>query len=396
MQTPPPWQKNNVHYLDYMASTPVDPAVQRAIAKHQQQFPGNPSSNHVFGHRAKAQIDHAREQLAALIQTTPESIIWTSGATESINLALQGAIAAYPQTHQHIISFKTEHKATLKTLAALAKQGVAVTLLDVQADGLIDLKMLEAAIQPDTTLISVCHVNNEIGVIQPIEHIAKLAQQHGCLLHVDGAQSLGKANIECLNWGIDYLSLSGHKAYAPPGIGALIVKQSPMRQLKPLLHGGQQQHARSGTLPAGMIVGMGMAAELIKNEKDVTQSNMHRWQTQWLDMFAALGGVTLHGCMTHRVPHNLNIHVAGIDAESLLFSLDHLALSTGSACNHANPEPSHVIQALGHTRQHAQHAIRISLGRYCNDAMIERCCADFYHAIIQLRALSPLDHKGKP
>lgn len=389
-----PWQDTACCYLDYMASTPVDPRVTEAIASFYQQCPGNPSSSHhVFGQRAHQAIVAASKTLAELVGTDAQAIVWTSGATEAINLALQGGMRAYAHQGHHIISFKTEHNATLKTLMALGKQGIEVSLLDVQSNGLIDMQALEAAIKPETVMISVCHVNNEIGVIQPIEAITTLAKKHGCLVHVDGAQTLGKADMYFDDWGVDFLSLSGHKAYAPQGIGALVVRQTPQRQLEPLFYGGAQQMVRSGTLPAGLIVGMGKAAALIMADQQTTRQHLAHWQTLWQDTFDRLGGVTLHGCMQQRVPHNLNIHVAGVHAESLMFALHGMAISTGSACNHVNPEPSHVIQALGWPHAHAQQALRISMGRFCTNQQIETACQHFYDTVCDLRALSPHDEE---
>ncbi len=371
-------------YFDSMASTPIHPEVLAQMHEVYQNYPGNPSSDHSYGEILQNKIELARHQIITATNAENYEIIWTSGATEAINLSIQGAAQAYKRQGKHLITFATEHKATLETFKYLAEQGFVTSILPVASDGLISLQALKAAITNTTILVSICHVNNEIGCIQDLKALVTAIQAYGCLVHIDAAQSIGKVKLDLNSIPADFVSLSAHKFYGPQGAGALLVRNTPKRQLMPLLYGGSQQPMRPGTIPAALIVGMGAAIKLASNYSTTTLK-MH---DKILKMLTKLGGVTIHGCQKNRVPHNLNIHIAGLDSESLKLMLSNIALASGSACNAKSPEPSHVLLALGYTKEHAAHALRISIGPHLTDAMINSFCEQFYNSVLHLRRLA--------
>lgn len=365
-------------YLDYMATTPVD---ERVIEKMLQYMGfdshfGNPASTtHAYGQRALAAVEQARAQVASVINASPEEIIWTSGATESDNLAISGAARFYQRKGRHLITMSTEHKAVLDTCEALFGQGFEITYLTPEADGLLDIKQLEQAIRPDTVLVSIMHVNNEIGVIQDIAAIGALLHDKGILLHVDAAQSVGKVGVDVEAMRVDLMSLSAHKAYGPKGIGALYVRRNPRVRLEPLIHGGGHEHGlRSGTLATHQIVGMGEAFMLA--EADLIQENQRLSQLgdKLLNRVLSVPGVTLNGHRRQRVPNNLNLCFGGIDGDSLLLALQKLAVSTTSACSSASVQPSYVLKAIGLSDEQAHSSIRLSMGRFTTEADIDKAC----------------------
>jgi cysteine desulfurase len=381
-------------YLDYMATTPVDPRVislMQAYLGFDGDF-GNPASRtHIYGWRAEEAVERARQEVADLIYADPKEIIWTSGATEANNLAIKGAAYFYQRKGKHIITCKTEHKAVLDVCAYLEKQGFEVTYLNVQENGLIDLNELAEALRPDTLLVSIMLVNNEIGVIQDIAAIGELTRQQGILLHVDAAQAPGKIVIDLRNLPVDLMSFSAHKAYGPKGIGALYVRKQPRVRLEPLLHGGGHELGlRSGTLATHQIVGMGKAFSLVKQEMTADIEKISRLQQQFWHELKKIPEIYLNGDAIARVPHNLNISFAGVDGEALLLSLKDLAVSSGSACTSATIEPSHVLKALGLSNSLAQSAIRFSLGKFITAEEIRLAAKQVQESVARLREMSPL------
>lgn len=384
---------SNPVYLDYAATTPIDSRVlEQMLPWLTTQF-GNPAStSHVYGWRAEEAVEQARAQVADLIGAHPREIVWTSGATESNNLAIKGAAQAYADKGKHLITVKTEHKAVLDPMEYLQSQGFEVSFLEVNAEGLIDLAELKAAIRPDTILVSVMAVNNEIGVIQDLPAIAALCTEHDVLFHIDAAQAAGKIEINTHDLAVDLISFSGHKVYAPKGIGALYVRRKPRVRLMAQIHGGGHERGyRSGTLATHQIVAMGEAfalakADMLTDNARITQLQQKLWQ----GLFKALPQIYLNGSATQRVPHNLNISFAGIEGEALMMSLQRLALSSGSACSSASLEPSYVLTALGRDAQLAHSALRISLGRQSTDADIAIALDEIVTQVSRLRALSPV------
>ncbi len=381
-------------YLDYMSTTPVDSAVRDEMLRyltHEGHF-GNPSSRtHIYGWYAEQAIKLATQRLAKLIEADERTIIWTSGATESINLALKGCAWAYFRQGNHLITAETEHSAVLQTCRYLERNGYEVTYLKPRLNGLIDLEQLRLAIKPETILVSVAHVNNEIGVIEDIAAIGQIVQQHGILLHVDAAQSLDKLNINLQTLPVDLMSFSGHKVYAPKGIGALYIRTHLQSALVPLIHGGKQQHGiRSGTLPTHQIASMGVACQLISQNMKQEQSRIRQLRDQLWEQLQSLEGIHLNGSLTERVVNNLNVSISGVDGESLLLSLKDLALSSGSSCNSANTAPSHVLRAIGRDINLANSTLRISLGRLTTQKDIDYAGQLLIDKITQLRKMSPL------
>lgn len=378
-------------YMDHMASTPLDPAVKEAMLEAMDHC-GNPSSLHDEGLRAQASIDHARDQVARSIAAEPKAVIFTSGATESNNIAIQGAALGYKRQGKHLVTMSTEHKAVLEVYSKLEREGFEVSYLKPQSNGILNLDVLRDALRPDTILVSVMHVNNEIGVIQDIAAISKLVHQSGALLHVDAAQSLGKCAIDVGQMGVDLLSLSAHKAYGPQGVGALYVRPKPKVNLQPIyVGGGQERGLRPGTLVTHQVVGMGLACELAEQRRESEcerLAGLH--QTLWQGLSEALSGITLNGDEAQRVPHNLNISFADVDGESLLLSLQDLAVSSGSACNAATMEVSHVLTAIGVPRALAHSAIRFSMANTTTAAEVDQCVAMVVRAVQRLRAMAPL------
>lgn len=381
-------------YLDYMATTPVDP---RVVAKMQHflsldgEF-GNPASiSHVYGKQALAAVEIARQQVADLIAANPNEIIWTSGATEANNLAIKGVAQFYKNKGQHIITCKTEHKAVLDPCHYLQSQGFEVTYLAPKTNGLIDINEIKSAIKPETILISIMHVNNEIGVIQDIGSIGKLAREKQILFHVDAAQSAGKVEINVNEMNVDLMSFSAHKVYGPKGVGALYVRQKPRVRLVPLIHGGgHEQGLRSGTLATHQIVAMGEAFKIAKCEMAEEIKRIKQLRDQLWNEMQSLGYIYLNGDLKNRVAHNLNISVAFVEGEALLMALKDIAISSGSACTSASIEPSHVLKAIGCSDEFAHASLRFSLGRFTTQEDIQQAIEIIKSGITRLRVLSPL------
>ena len=383
-------------YLDYAATTPVDPRVARLLMRYltqRGQF-GNPSSNtHAFGRNAARTVETARERVAALLGADPGEIIWTSGATEANNLALRGIMQAYARKGRHLITAKTEHKAVLDVGRQLEREGCTVTWLDPEPNGLLSSQQLAAALRPDTVLVSLMHVNNETGVSQDLATLGTLIHSHGALLHVDAAQSIGKLPLDLRILPVDLLSVSAHKLYGPKGIGALYVRRRPTRvRLEPLLYGGGQERGlRAGTLPVHQIAAMGKACEIALAEMGTEQARIRKWRDWLWQGLRELEGVALNGHPQpeHHSPNILNLSFSGIAAEALLHALPEIALATGSACNSALHEPSHVLRAMGHDLMRMRGAIRFSLGRFTTAEEIEYTIDAVAAAVTRLRALSP-------
>lgn len=380
-------------YLDYAATTPIDArVVEQMLPWLTAQF-GNPAStSHAYGWQAEEAVEQARAQVAALIGAQPRDIVWTSGATESNNLAIKGAAQAYASKGKHLITVQTEHKAVLDTMAYLQTQGFSVSYLEVDTDGLVSMEALQAAIQPDTILVSIMAVNNEIGVVQDLAAIAELCAERDILFHIDAAQAAGKISLNVNDLPADLISFSGHKVYAPKGIGALYVRRKPRVRLMAQTHGGGHERGyRSGTLATHQIVGMGAAFALAQVEMAADNARIAALQQRlWQGLSAALPQIYLNGSASQRVAHNLNISFAGIEGEALMMSLRRLALSSGSACSSASLEPSYVLTALGRDAQLAHSALRISLGRQTTAAEIDIALDEIITQVSRLRALSPV------
>jgi cysteine desulfurase len=379
-------------YLDYAATTPVDPRVVDAMVPWLYQNFGNPASNtHSYGWQAERAVEHARDQVAELIGADAREIVWTSGATESDNLALKGAAQFLADRGRHIVTVKTEHKAVLDTCKALENQGFDVTYLDVKPDGLLDLDQFLQALRPDTVLASVMHVNNEIGVLQDITSLGAICRERGVLFHVDAAQSAGKVPIDVDAMNIDLLSLCAHKIYGPKGIGALYVRRKPRVRLQAQIHGGGHERGfRSGTLATHQIVGMGTSFELAGQEMDADNERILALRQTLANALLALPGVHVNGCLQQRVAGNLNLSFDYIEGEALIMSLTDIAVSSGSACTSASLEPSYVLRALGRPDELAHSSIRFSLGRFTTQAEIDIAIAHVQHHVQRLRELSPL------
>jgi cysteine desulfurase len=377
-----------------MATTPVDPQVAEKMSHclTSDGVFGNPASQtHFYGWQAAEFVQKAREQVAALVNAEAREIIWTSGATESDNLAIIGAARFYQRQGKHIITLSTEHKAVLDSCRYLATQGFEVTYLNPEINGRLDLTKLTAAIRPDTRLISVMQVNNETGVIQDIAAIGEIAKQHGILFHVDAAQSAGKIPIDLQQLKVDLMSFSAHKLYGPKGIGALFVRRNPRVHLEPLIYGGGHENGlRSGTLPTHQIVGMGEAFAIAKERMTQDTEHLRTLRAIFLRGLNALGGFHINGDDTHCVLGCLNIYFDGINGESLMVRLQRLAFSAGSACNSANADPSHVLSAMGLTRERANNSLRISFGRFTTTEDIETAVAQITEHVTYLRQLSPI------
>ena len=381
-------------YLDYGATTPVDPRVVDAMVPWLREHFGNAASrSHAWGWEAEEAIEQARGHVAALVGADPREIVWTSGATESINLALKGAAHFYQGKGRHLITLKTEHKAVLDTMRELERQGFEVTYLDVQPDGLLDLDALRAAIRPDTLLVSVLFVNNEIGVIQDIPAIGALCREHGVLLHVDAAQATGRVEIDLSQLPIDLMSMTAHKTYGPKGVGALYVRRKPRVRLEAQMHGGGHERGmRSGTLPTHQIVGMGEAFRLIRAEMHEVNAHARALQQRLLDGLKDIEQVFINGSMdpARRVPQNLNMSFNYVEGESLMMGIKGLAVSSGSACTSASLEPSYVLRALGRSDELAHSSLRMTIGRFTTEAEIDYAIATIRENVAKLRALSPL------
>jgi len=379
-------------YLDYAATTPVDPRVVHAMVPYLYEQFGNPASrSHAYGWAAEGAVEIAREHIAALIGADPREIVWTSGATESNNLAIKGAAQFHAGKGKHLITVKTEHKAVLDTMRELERSGFEVTYLDVQADGLLDLQALEAAIRADTLLVSVMYVNNEIGVIQDIPAIGALCRSKGILFHVDAAQASGKVALDLNTLPVDLMSLSAHKTYGPKGIGALYVRRKPRVRIEAQIHGGGHERGmRSGTLPTHQIVGMGEAYRLAREVMGVENERIRGLRDRLLAGLQSIPEVRVNGDLERRVPHNLNISFTFVEGESLLMGMKGIAVSSGSACTSASLEPSYVLRALGLSDEVAHSSIRFSVGRFTSEADIGAAIDQVKRTVARLRELSPL------
>jgi cysteine desulfurase len=379
-------------YMDYGATTPVDPRVVDAMIPWLREHFGNPASrSHAWGWEAEAAVEKAREQVADLVGADPREIVWTSGATESDNLAIKGAAHFYKTRGKHLITVKTEHKAVLDPMRDLERQGFEVTYLDVQEDGLVDLEVLKAAIRPDTILISVMFVNNEIGVIQDIPTIGALCREKGIIFHVDAAQATGKVEIDVKKLPIDLMSLASHKTYGPKGIGALYVCRKPRVRLEAQMHGGGHERGmRSGTLPTHQVVGMGEAFRIAKAEMARDRAKARALQKRLLNGLKDVEQVFINGNLEHRVPHNLNMSFNFVEGESLIMGIKGLAVSSGSACTSASLEPSYVLRALGRSDELAHSSLRMTIGRFTTEEEIDYAITTIKQNVARLRELSPL------
>ena len=379
-------------YMDYGATTPVDPRVVDAMIPWLREHFGNPASrSHAWGWEAEEAVEKARKDVADLIGADPREIVWTSGATESNNLAIKGAAQFYKSRGKHLITVKTEHKAVLDTMRELERQGFEVSYLDVQADGLLDMEVLKAAIRPDTILISVMFVNNEIGVIQDIPGIGALCREKGIVFHVDAAQATGKVRIDLNTLPVDLMSLASHKTYGPKGIGALYVRRKPRVRLEAQMHGGGHERGmRSGTLPTHQCVGMGEAFRIARLEMEQDNAKAAALHKRLVDGLSDLEQVFLNGHATRRVPHNVNMSFNYVEGESLIMGIKGLAVSSGSACTSASLEPSYVLRALGRSDELAHSSLRMTIGRWTTEQEIDEAIRTIRENVAKLRELSPL------
>jgi cysteine desulfurase len=379
-------------YMDYGATTPVDPRVVDAMIPWLREHFGNPASrSHAWGWEAEEAVEQARQHVADLIGADPREIVWTSGATESDNLALKGAAHFYKTRGKHLVTVKTEHKAVLDTMRELERQGFEVTYLDVQEDGLLNLEAFKAALRPDTILASVMFVNNEIGVVQDVTALGTICRERNIVFHVDAAQATGKVEIDVKSLPIDLMSLASHKTYGPKGIGALYVRRKPRVRLEAQMHGGGHERGmRSGTLPTHQIVGMGEAFRLAREEMDKDREHARRLQRKLLDGLGQIEQVFINGHLEQRVPHNLNMSFNFVEGESLIMGIKGLAVSSGSACTSASLEPSYVLRALGRSDELAHSSLRMTIGRFTTDEEIDYAVTVIRDNVAKLRELSPL------
>jgi cysteine desulfurase len=379
-------------YMDYGATTPVDPRVVDKMIPWLREHFGNPASrSHAWGWEAEEAVENARAQVAALVGADPREIVWTSGATESNNLALKGAAHFYASRGKHIVTVKTEHKAVLDTVRELERQGFEATYLDVQSNGLLDLDRLRDALRKDTVLVSVMMVNNEIGVIQDIAAIGAMCRERGIVLHVDAAQATGKVAIDLQTLPVDLMSLASHKSYGPKGIGALYVRRKPRVRLEAQMHGGGHERGmRSGTLPTHQCVGMGEAFAIAKAEMGTEIERIRMLQQRLLAGISKIEQVFVNGDLERRVPHNLNASFNFVEGESLIMGIKGLAVSSGSACTSASLEPSYVLRALGRSDELAHSSLRMTLGRFTTVDEVDAAVAMLQDRVAKLRELSPL------
>ncbi|MBN9475995.1 MAG: IscS subfamily cysteine desulfurase [Burkholderiales bacterium] len=379
-------------YMDYSATTPVDPRVVDAMVPYLYEKFGNPASrSHAYGWEAEEAVEAARGHVAALLNADPREIVWTSGATEGNNLAIKGAANFYAERGKHIITVKTEHKAVLDTFRELERQGFEATYLDVDEDGLLPLARLEAAIRPDTILVSVMLVNNEIGVIQDVEAIGKLCRERGVLYHCDAVQGAGKVPIDVQSFPVDLLTVTAHKLYGPKGIGALYVRRKPRVRIEAQMHGGGHERGmRSGTLPTHQIVGMGEAFRLARLEMQLESARVGKLRDRLLAGLSEMQEVYVNGSLEHRVPHNLNMSFNFVEGESLIMAIKDVAVSSGSACTSASLEPSFVLRALGRSDELAHSSIRFTLGRFTTEQEVDFVVDLIKGKVAKLRELSPL------
>ena len=379
-------------YLDYSATTPVDPRVAEKMIPFLTEHFGNPASrSHSFGWKAEEAVESARAEVAALVNCDAKDLVWTSGATESINLALKGAAEFYKTRGRHLITVKTEHKATLDTCRELERRGFEVTYLGVGPDGLIDLNELDAAIRKDTIVVSVMLVNNEIGVVQDIAAIGALCKAKGALLHVDAAQATGKCPIDLKRLPVELMSFSAHKTYGPKGVGALYVRRKPRVRLEAQIHGGGHERGfRSGTLATRQIVGMGEAYRLARLEMATENERIRSLRDRLLRGVQEMEEVFVNGHLEQRVPHNLNVSFNFVEGESLIMAVKDIAVSSGSACTSTSLEPSYVLRALGRSDELAHSSIRFTLGRFTSGEEIDYAVSHIKAKVIKLREMSPL------
>ena len=373
-------------YLDYMATTPIDPRVAQKMIPYLNEFFGNPASKHYYGYQAQAAVEEARAQVAALVNCDSKSIIWTSGATEANNLALKGAAYFYSRQGKHIVTGKTEHKSVLDPCKYLATQGFDVTYLTPKPDGLINLEDLEKALRQDTILVSIQHVNSEIGVIQNIKNIGELTRSRGILFHVDAAQSAGKIPIDLQKLKIDLMSFSSHKIYGPKGAGALYVRSHPKLHLTPQIHGGDQENnLRAGTLATHQIVGMGEAFYIAALEMQDEGKRLLALREKLWQGIKSLGNIYINGSSSNRIQGNLNVSFGDIDSELLLAALKDLAVSTTSACTRSSTTPSYVLQAIGVPKNLILSSIRFSIGRFTTETEINNAIKHINEVVAKLR-----------
>ncbi len=379
-------------YMDYSATTPIDPRVADKMIPYLREQFGNPASrSHMYGWTAEKAVEEAREQVAALVNADSREIIWTSGATESNNLAIKGAAHFYKTKGKHIITVKTEHKAVLDTVRELEREGYEATYLQPQDNGLITVEQLEAAMRPDTILVSVMLVNNEIGVIQPIDAIGELCRKKGIIFHSDAAQATGKVHIDLEKTKVDLMSFSAHKSYGPKGIGALYVRRKPRVRIEAQMHGGGHERGlRSGTLAPHQIVGMGEAFRIAKEEMESELAHIKAMRDRLAKGLQEIEEVYINGDMEHRVPHNLNVSFNYVEGESLIMAIKDIAVSSGSACTSASLEPSYVLRALGRSDELAHSSIRFTIGRFTTEADIDFTVNLLKTKVAKLRELSPL------
>jgi len=379
-------------YMDYSATTPVDPRVADKMIPYLREQFGNPASrSHAYGWDAERAVEEAREQVAALVGADPREIVWTSGATESNNLAIKGAANFYSGKGKHLITVKTEHKAVLDTTRELERQGFEVTYLDVKDDGLVDIEVFKQALRPDTILVSVMLVNNEIGVIQDVEQIGAICREKGIIFHCDAAQATGKVQIDLSTLKCDLMSFSAHKTYGPKGIGALYVRRKPRVRIEAQMHGGGHERGmRSGTLATHQIVGMGEAFRIAREEMATENERIRMLRDRLWNGLKGMEEVYLNGSLEHRVPHNLNVSFNFVEGESLIMAIKEIAVSSGSACTSASLEPSYVLRALGRNDELAHSSIRFTVGRFTTEQEIDFTVELLKNKIGKLRDLSPL------
>ncbi|MFD4838339.1 IscS subfamily cysteine desulfurase [Achromobacter sp. NPDC058515] len=384
-------------YLDYSATTPVDPRVVDKMVPWLYENFGNPASrSHAFGWESEEAVERAREEVAKLVNADPREIVWTSGATESDNLAIKGAANFYAERGKHIITVKTEHKAVLDTCRELERQGFEVTYLNVKDNGLIDLDVFKAALRPDTVLVSVMMVNNEIGVIQDVETLGEICREKGIIFHVDAAQATGKVEIDLQKLKVDLMSFSAHKTYGPKGIGALYVRRKPRIRIEAQMHGGGHERGfRSGTLATHQIVGMGEAFRLAREEMGTENERIRMLRDRLWNGLSQIEEVYLNGDMDQRVPHNLNVSFNYVEGESLIMAIKELAVSSGSACTSASLEPSYVLRALGRNDELAHSSIRFTLGRFTTEKEVDFAVELIKSRVGKLRDMSPLWEMAK-
>jgi cysteine desulfurase len=379
-------------YLDYSATTPVDPRVAEKMIPWLTTNFGNPASrSHAYGWQAEAAVEEARENVAALVNCDPKELVWTSGATESINLAVKGAAHFYKDKGKHLVTVATEHKATLDTMRELEREGYEVTYLPVDEDGMVSLEAFAAALQPGTAVASVMYVNNEIGVVQDIAAMGAICRERGVIFHVDAAQATGKIPVDLAALKVDLMSFSAHKTYGPKGVGALYVRRKPRVRIEAQMHGGGHERGmRSGTLPTHQIVGMGEAFRLARLELGEELPRIRKLRDRLWNGLSGIEEVYVNGSLEHRVPHNLNVSFNFVEGESLIMAVKDLAVSSGSACTSASLEPSYVLRALGRSDELAHSSIRFTVGRFTTESEIDFAVELIRRKIDKLRALSPL------